>query len=336
MQTLVFVRPGLLEWREATDPVLKGDREALVRPLAATTCDLDRLVIRGEAPFQGPFAIGHECIAEVVDLGDSVSGLEPGQRVVVTWHIACGECARCRSGLTAHCETVPYGAMFGLPVAGEWGGLFSDLVQIPFAESMLVPIPGDLEPSAVVSAGDNLALALECLAAHLEERSAAKVLILGSGSVGLYGVELAAALGAAKVVYVDRDSAQRELARSLGAEVADQPPARQSGTFDLALDAAMDEEWLRAALVLLEPEAAFECPSIYFKESVALPLFPMAIHGVRFHTGRGNAGAHIRRLLELIADGSIRPECVASEVLSWETAPEALSDPSLKPVFVRS
>lgn len=335
MRTLVFVRPGALEWREAADPVLVGDREALVRPVAATTCDLDQLVIRGQAPFEGPFAIGHECVAEVVDLGDAVSGLELGQRVVVTWHIACGECARCRAGLTAHCEAVPYGAMFGLPVAGEWGGLFSDLVRIPFAQSMLVPVPDGLDEHALASAGDNLALALECLASHLEVRPGASVLILGSGSVGLYATELARALGAGRVVYVDRDPLRRELASVLGAETADQPPSRKRYAFNLALDAAMDEEWLRIALGLLEPEGVCECPSSYFKESVALPLFEMAIRGVSFHTGRGNAGPHIPLLLGLIANGTIHPERITSEVLPWEAAPEALADPSVKPVFVR-
>ncbi len=105
--------------------------------------------------------------------------------------------------------------------------------------------------------------------------------------------------------------------------------------FDLALDAAMDEEWLRQALGLLEPEGACECPSIYFKESVAMPLFAMAIRGVHFHTARGNARPHIPRLLQMTADQTISPERVTSEILDWETAPEALSNPSYKPVFVR-
>jgi threonine dehydrogenase-like Zn-dependent dehydrogenase len=335
VRTLVFVRPGVLEWREAPDPVLEGDREALVRPVVASTCDLDQLVIRGQAPFEGPFSIGHECVAEIVDLGDAVQGFEVGQRVVVTWHIACGECARCRAGLTAHCEVVPYGAMFGLPVAGEWGGLFSDLVRIPFAESMLVPVLEGLDQRALASAGDNLALALECLAGHLQARPGASVLILGLGSIGLYAVQLAPVLGAGRVVYVDRDPQRRELAGSLGAEILDRPPERKTGAFDLALDAAMDEEWLQAAVQLLEPEGAFECPSIYFKESIALPLFGMTIRGVHFHTGRGNAGAHIPRLLEMTSEGAIHPERVTSEILAWDTAPEALADPSVKPVFVR-
>jgi alcohol dehydrogenase len=176
----------VLEWQEAPDRVITGDREAIVRPIAATTCDLDQLVIRGEAPFPGPFAIGHECVAEIVDLGDEAGALRPGQRVIVSWHISCGQCARCRAGLTAHCEEVPYGAMFGLPVAGEWGGLFSDLVRVPFASSMLVPVPEGADHRALASAGDNLALALECLAGHLERQPGASVLVLGSGSVGLY------------------------------------------------------------------------------------------------------------------------------------------------------
>jgi threonine dehydrogenase-like Zn-dependent dehydrogenase len=326
----------MLEWREAPDPVLGGDREALVRPLAASTCDLDQLIIRGRAPFAGPFSIGHECVAEIIDVGEGVRGLEPGQLVVVAWHICCGECVRCRAGLTAHCESVPYGAMFGIPVAGDWGGLFSDLVRIPFAETMLTPIPDDLDHRALASAGDNLSLALECLAEHLRARPGASVLILGAWSVGLYATELAFALGAGRVVYVDRDEAHCELASSLGAEVAEEPPARRDDHFDLVLDAAMDEDWLRSAAQLLEPEGVLECPSIYFKETVALPLFAMTIRGARLHTGRGNAAVHIPRILELAAAGAIVPQRITSDLLAWETAPDALADPSLKPVFVRA
>jgi alcohol dehydrogenase len=336
MRTLLFVKPGTLQWQELPDPVLEDDRQALVRPLAASTCDLDQLVIRGEAPFQGPFPIGHECVAEVVELGDAVADLEVAQRVAVTFHISCGQCRRCRQGLTAHCEEVPYGAMYGLPVAGEWGGLFSDLVRVPFASAMLVPVSSGFDLAAIASAGDNLALALECLAPHLAQRPGASVLILGRGSVGLYGVQLAKALGASRVGYVDEEPERRAVATRLGAtEVMQQPPERRAGAFDLALDAAMNEEWLQAAVQLLEPEGVCECPSLYFKQSVALPLLPMAIRGVNMHTARGNAGAHMRALLELIGEGAISPERVASEVLNWELAPEALADPSFKPVFVR-
>jgi hypothetical protein len=66
-----------------------------------------------------------------------------------------------------------------------------------------------------------------------------------------------------------------------------------------------------------------------------MPLFAMAIRGVHFHTARGNARPHIPRLLQMTADQIISPQRVTSETLDWETAPEALSHPSYKPVFVR-
>jgi alcohol dehydrogenase len=335
VRSLIFIRPGVLEWQERPDPRIEGDGAALVRPIAATTCDLDQLVIRGQAPFEGPFAIGHECLAEVVDLGDAVSELEPGQRVAVPYHICCGRCRRCRAGQTAHCEEVPYGAMFGLPVAEDWGGLFSDLVRVPFAEAMLTPVDTDVDARAAVSAGDNLALALECLQQHLAEADRARVLILGTLSIGLYAVDLARALGAERVVYVDRSAANRAQAEALGAEALAEPPEQGEAVFDLAIDASANGQWLRQTLQLLEPEGAYECPSIYF-DDVALPLFPMAIRGVRFHTGRGNAAPHIPRLLELIATRAIRPQDVVSEVVDWDDAPAALADPSMKPLITRA
>jgi alcohol dehydrogenase len=225
--------------------------------------------------------------------------------------------------------------MYGLPVAGEWGGLFSDLVRVPYAEAMLVPVAADLPTAPLSSVGDNLALAHECLAAHLQARPGAITLILGSASVGLYAVQLAFALGAEHVLYVDADPAQRELAASLGAQTADALPSARDARFDLALDAAANEDWLRAAAGLLQPEGVLECPSIYFKKSVALPLFEMSIRGVTLHAGRGNAGPHIRPLLDLIAADAIEPDHICAETIPWDSAPEALADPSLKPVLVR-
>lgn len=73
MRELNFVETGRLEWRDAAEPALEDDRQALVRPLAVATCDLDTGVIAGRFPIPGPFAFGHECVAEVVEVGDAAS-----------------------------------------------------------------------------------------------------------------------------------------------------------------------------------------------------------------------------------------------------------------------
>src|SRR5437764_14936505 len=118
MRQLVFVAPGELEWREAPDPRLQGAGEAIVRPIAASNCDLDTAIVRGDAPLPGPFAIGHEFVAEVVETAPRVTEVEVGDRVVVPWKISCGECDSCLSGVPAGCTSVAPMAMFGLPIGG--------------------------------------------------------------------------------------------------------------------------------------------------------------------------------------------------------------------------
>lgn len=102
MRELTFVERGMVEWREAPAPQLQGAGEVLVRPVAVATCDLDAAIIKGLAPFVGPFPLGHEFIAEVTDIGDAVSGVELGQRFAVPFQICCGVCANCRAAIGAH------------------------------------------------------------------------------------------------------------------------------------------------------------------------------------------------------------------------------------------
>src|SRR4051794_41956659 len=97
MQQLTFVARGRVEFREVAEPALGSEEGAIVRPIASTTCDLDRAIIAGQTPFEGPFAIGHECVAEVVEAGGR-SGVAPGVSGVGPWHPCCTEGPTCRRG----------------------------------------------------------------------------------------------------------------------------------------------------------------------------------------------------------------------------------------------
>ena len=117
----------------------------------AATCDLDAPIVRGETPFTGPLPLGHECIAEVVEIGDGVN-VRPGRLVSVPFQISCGRCERCRRGQTAHCDSVPSQSAYGLPPRGQdWGGFLSDVVHVPYADHMLVELPDGIEPAAAAS-----------------------------------------------------------------------------------------------------------------------------------------------------------------------------------------
>src|SRR6266702_185126 len=133
------VRP-LAGLRQAPPP--PGPYGALVRPIAAATCDLDRPLALGATMFPLPLHLGHECVAEVLAVGDQVTGVQTGQRVVVPFQISCGACGPCAAGLTGSCSAVPPISMYGFGLGGgHWGGAFSDQLAVPYADAMLVPLP---------------------------------------------------------------------------------------------------------------------------------------------------------------------------------------------------
>lgn len=333
MRELTYVARRVVEWREAPDPRPESDRDAVVAPVAATSCDVDSAILAGHGPIPAPFAIGHECVARVVEVGDAVTHVAPGDLVVVPWAISCGDCERCRAGLTAHCTSVPHMAMFGAPIGGSWGGLFSDLVRVPWADAMLVPLPSGLDPVAMASASDNWSLSWRLVAPHLLAKPGARVLVIARGSIGLYVCDIARALGAADVLYVDPDPAHRAIAEGYGARTAEAIEPIHHG-FDLAVEATGRVDQLAVALRSLVPEGFCESAGNHLRPG-ELPLLEMYLTGVNMRIGRDNVRAHLPAALDLAGTGEVDPRRVVSDVLDWEQLPEALPERRLKPVFVR-
>ncbi|KOX21163.1 dehydrogenase [Saccharothrix sp. NRRL B-16348] len=333
MRELTYVSRHTAEWREAPDPTLQSDVDAIVAPVAATPCDVDSAILAGHGFIAPPFAIGHECVARVVDIGEAVTGVRPGDLVVLPWSINCGTCDHCRSGLTAHCTSVPHMAMYGAPIGGTWGGLFSDLVRVPYADAMLVPLPSGLDPVAMASASDNWSLSWRLVAPHLKARPGARVLVVARGSIGLYVCDIARALGASDVLYVDPKPEHRAIAESYGARTAEAIEPIRHG-FDLAIEATGRVDQLALALKSLAPEGFCESAGNHFRPG-ELPLLDMYLTGVTLRVARDNVRHHIPDALDLARSGQVTPERVVSHVLDWDDLPDALPQRLLKPVFVR-
>jgi alcohol dehydrogenase len=329
MRTLTYTGPHELQWREAPRPGLSSDKAALVRPLAVATCDLDALIIAGDSPFAPPFPIGHECVAEVLDVGDAVSSLAPGQVVSVPFQISCGECEQCRRGRSGNCGAQPFMSTYGFgPAVERWGGFLCDVVCVPYAEHMLVPLPAGLAPAALASASDNLSDAWRAVAPALAEQPGAEVLVVGgasSGSIGLYAAGLAVALGASAVTYVDANQSRREVAQALGAQVLAQTPKRL-GPFAITVDSSADPQGLALALRSTAPDGTCTSTAIYFGEQPSLPLLEMYTKGITFKTGRVHAREALPHVLELAASGAIEPQRVITRVVAWDDAAEALRE----------
>ncbi len=337
MRRLLFIEPGRLEWEGAPEPELQGQGEAIVRPIAASNCDLDTAIVRGDAPLPGPFAIGHEFVAEVVEVSDGVTSFAPGDVVIVPWKISCGACAPCLRGVTAGCTAVAPLAMYGLPIGGEWGSALADAVRVPFADQMLVALPPSAAPLVLASGSDNLPDAWRCVAPYLSEQPGADVLILGGGtrSTGLYAAGLAKALGAERVDYLDRDSARLQVAVAYGANpIEARVPPERLGPYQIVVDASATGAGLRCALRSTAIGGHCTSTGIYFEEQ-PIPLYEMYLSCVTYHAGPCQARPLLPAVLELIATGRFDPQPVTSAIVDWEDAPAAYAQLTTKTVIVR-
>jgi threonine dehydrogenase-like Zn-dependent dehydrogenase len=329
MEQITFAGPGRLERRDVPAPPLEGDGEALVRPLAIATCDLDALIVAGRSPFEPPFPLGHECVAEVVEVGDAVRDFGPGDRVVVPFQISCGACESCGRGRTGNCRGVPWQSTYGFgPHVGRWGGFLSDVVRVPFADHMLVTLPGNVPPATAASASDNIVDGWRTVGPLLEREPGAAVLVVGGagpGSIGLYAAGLAVAAGAERVVYVDADEHRRGVAEALGARsVTADPPPEDLGHFAITVDASADPDGLVLALRSTAPDGVCTSTGIYFDGGPSLPLFEMYVKNTTFVTGRAHARPAIPLVLELTATHDFHPARVTSAVVHWDDAVDAL------------
>jgi threonine dehydrogenase-like Zn-dependent dehydrogenase len=363
VRELVFIRSGRLAWRDRDPPSLEEPGDAIVRPFIAARCDGDTVPIHrpvsrvmqaglavraidpvvacicGRVPFKGPFAIGHECVAQVLAVGPGVQCIRVGETVVVPWAVSCGTCAPCRRGLTSKCATTTRGALaaygFG-PASGPWGGMVADELRVPFADQMLVPVPADVPALRVAAASDNLADAWRSVVTPLRERPGGSVLVIGGGakSIGLYAAGLAAAHDAGVVHYLDDDAARRRIAERLGAHTL---PLRRTTTprYDVVVEATSRAAGLRRAMRSLAPGGVCTAVGYYLASGTRVPLMRMYATDATLRVGVSHARAVLPDLLAFIATSGFPAEQVTTLTADWDDAPSAYAARTTKVVLQR-
>jgi threonine dehydrogenase-like Zn-dependent dehydrogenase len=360
---LRFERSGQLSWHEREPLVVEDDRDAIVRPFVAGRCDGDTLPIQrpvsralqtgialrvvdpvlahvcGRVPYQGPFAIGHECVAEVVAVGPAVARVSVGERVIVPWAVSCGTCPPCLTGLTSKCATTtnanrPVAAYGFGSASGPWGGMIADEIRVPYADHMLVTVPDGIPALRIAAASDNIADAWRSVVPPLEKRPDGSVLILGGGakSIGLYAAGLAVAHGARSVEYVDKDPVRRDIAASFGART----PMTNSSGYDVVVEATSRAAGLRQALRALAPGGICTAVGYYFSAGTRLPLMRMYTTDATLSVGVSHARAVLPGLLDFISRSQFPAEHVTTVTADWEDAPAAYATKTTKVVLHRA
>ncbi|MEX1033726.1 MAG: alcohol dehydrogenase catalytic domain-containing protein [Cellvibrionaceae bacterium] len=342
MPQLTYIKPRQLEWREVTLPRLGSGKSALVKPLAVARCDLDFYIALGHYRTPGPFALGHEVVAEVVEIGDTVKGVVPGDQVIVPFQINCGECGNCRRGWTNACAAVPPCAAFGLGTNpdADFGGGFSDLMHVPFADAMLVKLPPQLSPAAACGLSDNVADGYRTVAKHLARFPGEAVLVAGglAQSVGLYAVQAALACGASEVCYVDEDEQRLHQAAELGAgtqRVNYSETPRADADYLITVDAACTPAGTAYAIRSTAPCGFCTSVSGGLQAATELPLASAYLRGIHYEVSRVHARATLPQVLERSCRGNIDSLSIAEPCLTFANAREAMLEPATKLIFVR-
>ena len=342
MRALVFRGPMDLAWEDVETPRLIEPRDALVRPIAVARCDLDPAIALGLYPMPAPFVMGHEMVGEVVAVGEAITNVRLGDKVIVPFQLSCMTCAPCLRGHTNACVNVPSGTAFGLGPHGgiDLGGALAELVRVPWADVMLIPLPEGMDPVVAAGIPDNVSDGYRCVAAPLAERPGAPVLVVGglASSVGLYAVMAALALGSERVVYVDDDAARLELAAAAGAEVIDAKDQWDSlklaERFPIVVEANVLDPGRNFALQSVEPCGVCTSVSGGASSRSNLPLQSMYLKGVRYEIGRVHACATARPVLDLVSSGALDPARIINKVVPFSEAIEGMMLPVVKVVFV--
>ncbi|MGZ0153382.1 NAD(P)-dependent alcohol dehydrogenase [Kribbella sp. WER1] len=199
---------------DVPEPKVEGPLDVVVRVGGAGVCRTDLHILEGQwAAKSGvalPYTIGHENAGWVQAVGDAVTNVKPGDKVILHPLITCGLCRACRFGDDVHCENSQFP---GIDTDGGYAEYLRTTAR------SVVKIDDNLEPADVA------ALADAGLTAYHAVRKAAATLrpgdvcvMIGAGGLGHIGIQVLKAISAATLVVVDRNPAAVELAVAIGAD----------------------------------------------------------------------------------------------------------------------
>ena len=220
---IVYAEPGATLTLEEilVDP--PGPREVQVRVHACGLCHSDLHVVEtGGWGMRFPILLGHEGAGIVEEVGAEVTGVAPGDRVVVAWRAPCGECPQCRRGDPRRCSSqlrakrrLHRAADDALLTPVLRCGSFAERVVVH--EACAVPIPEELpfEQACLLACGFSTGAGAALWATPVREGST--VAVIGCGGVGLAVVQGARLAGAERIVAVDVAPEKLAVAEELGA-----------------------------------------------------------------------------------------------------------------------
>ena len=231
MKAAVIHGPGKVTCDTVDDPILKEDRDIILKVTATAICGSDLHIYSGGIPQPRPMVLGHEFMGIVEETGKAVSNLKKGDRVVVPFPIACGNCFFCNMQIPVNCEhsnpnygpegglmKQKGGAFFGYTdLYGGYDGGQAQYVRVPYADHGPRKVPDNLTDEQLLFLTDIFPTGYTGVD-WAEIKGGESVAIFGAGPVGIMAAKAARLRGAGNVFIIDTLQYRLDMA-SLAADV---------------------------------------------------------------------------------------------------------------------
>ena len=232
MKALVYHGTGDVRCDTVPDPKIEDGRDAIIKVTACAICGSDLHLIGGYVPMmKSGDILGHECMGEVVEVGKDNRSLKVGDKVVIPFTLACGECRMCKMELFSCCErsnrngkdqakSLGYqvsGALGYSHMTGGYAGGQAEFVRVPFADFGAFKVPDGYTDEQVLFLSDIYPTGYMA-AENCAIKKGQTIVVLGCGPVGQFAIMSAFILGAERVIAVDSVPERLKLAEKFGAE----------------------------------------------------------------------------------------------------------------------
>jgi alcohol dehydrogenase len=309
MRALVFHGPGDKSWDEVPDPKIEDDEDVVVQIDSVTICGTDLHILKGDVPEVTPGTVlGHEAVGTIVEIGDSVTTFEKGDRVLVSCITSCGRCRYCKEARYGLC-TGGGGWIFGHLI----NGLQAEYARVPFADTSLYKVPEELTDEQVIFLADILPTAYEVGVLNGNVKPGDSVAVVGAGPIGLATILTAKLYTPSTIVAIDLDDSRLEKALEFGADVTinsgrqDALEAVRELTggegVDVAVEAVGIPETFELCTELIRPGGRVANVGVH-GHSATLHLETLWIRDVTITTGLVDTNT-TPQLLRLIAEGRL-------------------------------